>query len=1003
MTSPAARRVYTREALLGIGDNITARPARYVRRLAWYLGFSRSADSAIFSPELFAADMYSKRKCDGHSQNARPDQGSAGANPGPRASTTPKPRTTTARTSPSEINIASLNVRTLKADWRLTEAIALMIAQNIDVFCVIETRRRVLTDTTCDGYILKSFPANEAGIGGIGFIFSPKVWPFVLDLTLDSRISTAAMSLRDRKLVIACVYSPTSPRTEVNPSETDAFYASLTSMCNNTPKRDFLFIAGDLNAPLKCDGCLVTAPAPGQENANSDKLRAFALGNDIFLANGKLRQKPSRAATFHGPNNRKTRLDWIMTRLHHRQAVKRIRSIRLTTLRSDHTLLLASLSLKWPHRRKAPSRPDWSALKNSNLATKFQEEVSRHFINSAQDLESAIKETSHILPPAKPNKSSTSILDNSTLQQLRSSLQSACNKYGHSSEVAAKAESRLAEAHKLATEQQLKELSSRLDQAHAAGNSKEAWSIINSATGRKDRPQSILAASSIEDRLDKAANYFHSLLNRSPANALELKPQYPYPPSELYADLLTHITLSEVRHALSSTRLDNAAGPDEIPARALQVTVQHVTRVINNHSAINGGRAPEKWKQSIIVSIPKKGSAKSLENQRGISLMCTAAKLNNRIILNRLRPVIIDRLSPFQAGFLPSRSTTQQLAALRILIDDCRKFQRSVSIAFVDFQKAFDSISRSAIPQCLRYHAVPDVLIEAVMDMYTNTSARIKIGKDLSESFTTTSGVLQGDTLAPFLFIIVLDAVLRDAQLSGYTLRRRQSTRSPEVRLPFLAFADDIALLSDNSADLQSAMDRLYHSARKVGLTINAIKTQALHIGARNPSPLTLPSGERIKEVTNFAYLGGKVANPDSALSACKVSAWVAASKLSRLFHSTASEASKVLLFRSAIEPVLLYGLEAVAMTDTRLKRFEQAHRALARFSLGIHFPEVLRNEELASKGFGDPTATLATRRKRLSADASPDAALSVMLRFQPSERMRRGMSRLQTLRDSFV
>ena len=62
--------------------------------------------------------------------------------------------------------------------------------------------------------------------------------------------------------------------------------------------------------------------------------------------------------------------------------------------------------------------------------------------------------------------------------------------------------------------------------------------------------------------------------------------------------------------------------------------------------------------------------------------------------------------------------------------------------------------------------------------------------------------MLQGDTLAPFLFVVVLDAVLRDAQLTGYTLRRRQSSRSPEVRLPFLAFANDVELHSNNVADL---------------------------------------------------------------------------------------------------------------------------------------------------------------------------------------------------------
>jgi hypothetical protein len=336
------------------------------------------------------------------------------------------------------------------------------------------------------------------------------------------------------------------------------------------------------------------------------------------------------------------------------------------------------------------------------------------------------------------------------------------------------------------------------------------------------------------------------------------------------------------------------------------------------------------------------------------------------------------------------------------VIDDCRKFQRNVSVAFVDFQKAFDCISRSAIAHCLRFHGIPNILIEAVMDLYTNTSARVKIGQDLSQPFTTSSGVLQGDTLAPFLFVIVLDAVLRDAKLTGYTLRKRQSSRHHKVCLPFLAFADDIALLSDTATDLQNALNSLFYSAQKVGLVINAHKTNFLHIGTRDPTPLTLPSGELIKEVNNFAYLGGMVADPDSALSARKASAWVAAIKLSTLFHSTASEATKVRLFKSAVEPVLFYGLEAIAMTESRNTRLKQAHRSLARFSLGVHFPEVLRNEELTEKGFGDAAETLANRRKQLLTVTAPDAALSIVLKFPPTERQRRGMSQLRTLRDNF-
>ena len=128
-----------------------------------------------------------------------------------------------------------------------------------------------------------------------------------------------------------------------------------------------------------------------------------------------------------------------------------------------------------------------------------------------------------------------------------------------------------------------------------------------------------------------------------------------------------------MRRAISKSRLDGAPGPDQIPAQALQATITHVVRVINHHSALNNGKAPSQWRQSIIVSIPKKGASTSLENQRGISLMCVSAKLNYRALLNRILPGIIRRLSPLQAGFLPERNTTLQLAALRTVVDDCRK------------------------------------------------------------------------------------------------------------------------------------------------------------------------------------------------------------------------------------------------------------------------------------------------------------------------------------------
>ena len=58
---------------------------------------------------------------------------------------------------------------------------------------------------------------------------------------------------------------------------------------------------------------------------------------------------------------------------------------------------------------------------------------------------------------------------------------------------------------------------------------------------------------------------------------------------------------------------------------------------------------------------------------------------------------------------------------------------------------------------------MPKALVDAIMSLYYGAQASVKAGSSLSESFDLGVGVLQGDTLAPYLFIIVLDWVLRNA------------------------------------------------------------------------------------------------------------------------------------------------------------------------------------------------------------------------------------------------
>ena len=86
----------------------------------------------------------------------------------------------------------------------------------------------------------------------------------------------------------------------------------------------------------------------------------------------------------------------------------------------------------------------------------------------------------------------------------------------------------------------------------------------------------------------------------------------------------------------------------------------------------------------------------------------------------------------------------------------------------------------------------------------------IRIKGKLSEFFEVLTGVMQGDVLAPYLFIIVMDYVIKKSVRNlGFTTHQRSSTRKPEQVLNELAFADDIAYLSSSVATAQQQLQDL--------------------------------------------------------------------------------------------------------------------------------------------------------------------------------------------------
>ncbi|KAK3570239.1 hypothetical protein QTP86_017140, partial [Hemibagrus guttatus] len=213
------------------------------------------------------------------------------------------------------------------------------------------------------------------------------------------------------------------------------------------------------------------------------------------------------------------------------------------------------------------------------------------------------------------------------------------------------------------------------------------------------------------------------------------------------------IRKDEVRKALKRMKSGKAVGPDDIPVEVWkclgEAAVEFLTSLFNR--VLESERMPEEWRRSVLVPIFKnKGDVQSCSNYRGIKLMSHTMKLWERVVEARLRKVV--EICEQQYGFMPRKSTTDAIFALRILMEKHRDVQRELHCVFVDLEKEYDRVPREELWYCMRKSGVAEKYVRVVQDMYERSRTVVRCAVGQTEEFKVEVGLHQGSALSPFLF-----------------------------------------------------------------------------------------------------------------------------------------------------------------------------------------------------------------------------------------------------------
>ena len=300
----------------------------------------------------------------------------------------------------------------------------------------------------------------------------------------------------------------------------------------------------------------------------------------------------------------------------------------------------------------------------------------------------------------------------------------------------------------------------------------------------------------------------------------------------------------------------------------------------------------------------------------------------------------------------------------------------------------------------LAAYGIPPEIVNAIRVMYETTSALVMTPEGNTDIFKIESGVLQGDPLAPFIFIICLDYALRTSILTsdGLTLKRRRSRRVPAEVLADLAFADDIALMEDTIDKAEPLLHKIEIATQSIGLFLNASKTKAMHLNPSSERNIHAMNGDEIEKIDDFLYLGGYT-NSSRDINTRIGKAWGALNALEKVWNSRVSTETKLRIFKSTVESILFYGCESWVMTNAATKKIDGTYTRMLRRVKNVSWRDRLTNAQLYGQ-IPKPSTSIKKRRLALAGHvARHNEPANKLLFWTPEEARRRGRPNI-TLKD---
>ena len=479
------------------------------------------------------------------------------------------------------------------------------------------------------------------------------------------------------------------------------------------------------------------------------------------------------------------------------------------------------------------------------------------------------------------------------------------------------------------------------------GNSKESWRVLNDMLNRSaDQPQVTLRENGVILSAPSSARvfneYFTSIArdvvsrvtlgrdddgNLMHGNAADMGDRFLNSFDPIDDDEMQQMIVSWQSERCSKDQFQ----PFLLPIIS-NVIVPVLRQILNN--SLTAGIYPRVLKESRVVPVYKQGCRFSKSNYRPISTTSVFNKIFEKLLLKRLKSYFdsVNVLSDCQYGFRSGRGTTDALVRLVEDIADNFNGQLYTICLFVDLRKALDTVDREKLLRKLNDYGVRNVCLGLLRSYLTDRKQRVVVGESYSEFLENDIGVPQGSILAPFLFNLYIDDLVRNVRGCKSIL-----------------YADDAVLYVSDSS-LPAAIDKIAIAIQGLerwlcsnALVANEDKTKLMLFYPKIPSafPAVTFNGIQIEWVSSFKYLGvildTKLSFNDH-ISKVRISASKGLGAMRSVAKFLPSESLKTLYF-SLVYPHLIYSIIVWGgVSESKLSPLQVVMNRALRVILGVSY-----------------------------------------------------------------